>query len=146
MDITDSTKALIQHIQPLKLKHSDLVSRAFIDFYCQCHQGMDYLLPAGMRDTIRLVDILQWFFQCIDQGRPLTLIDLMWKDVVGPTLSEYRADEAIEQELLGLFERGDLKAGLSQWDLQRRPDGGVNLPLRTLLEDIDQIEQAQRHP
>ncbi|NJL46079.1 MAG: hypothetical protein HC922_10975 [Leptolyngbyaceae cyanobacterium SM2_3_12] len=45
MDITDATQILIQHVQPLKLKHSDPISQAFIDFYCQCHQGMDYLFP-----------------------------------------------------------------------------------------------------
>ncbi len=143
MDITDATKVLIQAIRPLKLKYSDPVSQAFIDFYCQCHQGMDYLLPAAVRATIRLADILQWFCQCVDQGRPSTLVQLMWKDVVGPTLEEYKADEAIEKTLLTLFEQGGLKAGLNQWDLERRPDGGVDLTLRNLLDDIHQIEQAQ---
>jgi hypothetical protein len=146
MDITDSTEALIEAIRSLKLKYSDPVSQAFIDFYCQCHQGMDYLLPLGVRETVRLVDILQWFCQCVDQGRPSTLVQLMWKDVVGPTLAEYMADEAIEHTLLSLFEQGELKAGLSHWDLKRRSDGGVDLTLRNLLDDIHQIEQAQPTP
>jgi len=35
MDITDSTKALIQKAQALKANHADPASQAFIDFYCQ---------------------------------------------------------------------------------------------------------------
>ncbi|MGF1569854.1 MAG: hypothetical protein ACFCVD_17590 [Nodosilinea sp.] len=143
MDITDSTRALIQQVQPLKRKHHDPVSQAFIDFYCQCHQGMDYLFPVGVRETIRLVDILTWFCHCVDQGKPSTLIHLMWNDVVGPTLAEYQADEAIETDLTKHFETGDLRLDLSHWDLERQADGSVKLVLKTLLTDIYQLEQAQ---
>jgi hypothetical protein len=143
MDITDSTKALIGHVQPLKLKYPDAASEAFIDFYCQCRQGLDYLLPMGVKETVRLVDILQWFCQCVDQGGPPTLIQLMWHDVAGPTLAAYRGDEATEARLTRLFMQGDLRPNLSQWDREQRPDGGVNLPLRSLLNDLYHIEQAQ---
>ena len=64
---------------------------------------MDYLFPPGIRATVRLLDILQWFCDCVDQGEPSTLIRLMWKDVVGPSLEEYQADEAIESRLMALF-------------------------------------------
>ena len=144
MDITDATKALIVQVQALKAVHSDLVSQAFIDFYCQCRQGMDYLFPPGIRATVRLLDILQWFCDCVDQGELSTLIQLMWKDVVGPSLEEYQADEAIESRLMALFEHGDLKDTIRQWDLERRADGGVNLTLKTLLSEIEQVEQASR--
>jgi hypothetical protein len=140
MDITDSTKALIAKVQTLKDDHADAVSQAFIDFYCQCRQGMDYLFPEGVKETVRLLDILQWFCDCVDQGEPSTLIQLMWKDVVGPSWAEYQADEVVENKLLELFEHGDLKEKIRQWDLERRADGGVNLTLRTLLDDIHQIE------
>jgi hypothetical protein len=143
MDITDSTKSLIAKIQTLKTRHEDSVSLAFIDFYCQCRQGMDYLLPAGVKETVRLLDILQWFCDCVDQGEPSTLIQLMWKDIVGPSLAEYQADEAIEATLMDLFEHGDLKDKIRQWDLERRADGGVNLTLRDLLGEIHQIEVEQ---
>ncbi len=144
MDITDATKALIVQVQALKAVHPDPVSQAFIDFYCQCRQGMDYLFPPGIRATVRLLDILQWFCDCVDQGEPSTLIRLMWKDVVGPSLEEYQADEAIESRLMALFEHGDLKDTICQWDLERRADGGVNLTLKTLLSEIDEVEQASR--
>ncbi|MEM6436162.1 MAG: hypothetical protein AAF773_20260 [Cyanobacteria bacterium P01_D01_bin.115] len=144
MDITDATKALIVQVQALKAVHPDPVSQAFIDFYCQCRQGMDYLFPPGIRATVRLLDILQWFCDCVDQGEPSTLIQLMWKDVVGPSLEEYQADEAIESRLMALFEHGDLKDTIRQWDLERRADGGVNLTLKTLLSEIEQVEQASR--
>ncbi|NMF85071.1 hypothetical protein [Nodosilinea sp. P-1105] len=147
MDITDSTKTLIQHVQPLKLKYADLTSQTFIDFYCQCLQGIDYLFPQEVKATVRLLDILNWFCQCIDQKQPSTLIRLMWNDVVGPTLNDYTADEAIETQLTRIFEQGTLHTGLAHWDLERRPDGSVNLPLRSLLAEIAQLELAQgAHP
>jgi hypothetical protein len=145
MDVTDSTKDLIRRVQQLKANHADQVTQAFIDFYCQCQQGIDYLFPDGIRQTVRLLDILQWFCDCVDQGEPSTLIQLMWKDVIGPTLAEYKADEAIEASLLDLFEHGDLKETIRQWDLERRSDGGVNLPLRTVLAEIHEIEVAHRN-
>jgi hypothetical protein len=144
MDITDSTKAQIQSVQSLKAAHPDPVSQAFIDFYCQCRQGMDYLFPIGVKESVRLLDILQWFCDCVDQGEPSTLIQLMWKDIVGPSLGEFQADEVIEHHLLNLFKHGDLKEHIRQWDLDRRADGGVNLTLRTLLREIYELEQAQQ--
>ena len=144
MDITDSTKDLIQKAQTLKVNHSDPVSQAFIDFYCQCRQGMDYLFPVGVKESVRLLDVLQWFCDCVDQGGPSTLIQLMWKDVVGPSLAEFQADEATESHLLALFQQGDLKDHIHQWDLERRADGGVNLTLKTLLKEIHELEQAQQ--
>jgi hypothetical protein len=74
---------------------------------------------------------------------PYTLLQLMWKDVVGPSLAEFQADEAIESHLLALFKRGDLKDHIRHWDLERRADGGVKLTLRTVLKEIHQLEQAQ---
>ncbi len=142
MDITDSTKDLIQKAQALKEKHPDPVSQAFIDFYCQCRQGMDYLFPVRVKESVRLLDVLQWFCDCVDQGGPSTLIQLMWKDVVGPSLAEFQADEAVESHLLDLFQQGDLKDHIRQWDLERRADGGVNLTLRTVLKEIQELEQA----
>jgi hypothetical protein len=144
MDITDATKDLIQKAQTLKANHPDPVSLAFIDFYCQCRQGMDYLFPAGVKESVRLLDILQWFCDCVDQGEPSTLIQLMWKDVVGPSLAEFQADEATESHLLDLFKHGDLKDHIRQWDLERRADGGVNLTLRTLLKEIHELEQPSQ--
>jgi hypothetical protein len=93
---------------------------------------------------VRLLDILQWFCHCVDQGEPSTLIQLTWKDVVGPSLAEFQADEATESHLLALFEHGDLKDHIRQWDLERRADGGVNLTLRMLLREIYELEQAQQ--
>jgi hypothetical protein len=145
MDITDSTKDLIQKAQVLKANHSDPVSQAFIDFYCQCRQGMDYLFPQGVKESVRLLDVLQWFCDCVDQGEPSTLIQLMWKDVVGPSLAEFQADEAVESHLLALFQQGDLKDHIRQWDLERRANGGVNLTLRTVLKEIHELEQAQNN-
>lgn len=141
MDVTNSTKDLIRKVQQLKVNHADQVTQAFIDFYCQCQQGIDYLFPDGIKETVRLLDILQWFCDCVDQGEPSTLVQLMWNDVIGPTLAEYKDDEAIEASLLTLFEQGDLKETIRQWDLERRADGGVNLPLRTVLAEIHEIEE-----
>ncbi|MBW4654173.1 MAG: hypothetical protein KME20_14215 [Kaiparowitsia implicata GSE-PSE-MK54-09C] len=140
MDITPATHQLIGAVQRLKPKYSDPASLLFIDFYCQCKQGCDYLFPAPVRETVRLIDILQWFFDCVARKEPTALIQLMWKDVVGPTLGEYLADEKIEQTLWQAFE-GDVSQSLADWDLERLPTGGVRLVLRELLDDIYQVEQ-----
>ncbi|MEB3210540.1 MAG: hypothetical protein VKL39_04270 [Leptolyngbyaceae bacterium] len=145
MDITASTKELIQKVQQLKATHPDQVSQVFIDFYCQCQQGIDYLFPVGVKETIRLFDVLQWFCNCVDQKKTPTLIQLMWNDVVGPSLEEYQDDERIESSLLTLFQGGDLQEMIRQWDLDRRADGSVNLKLRTLLNDIHTIEITHRN-
>jgi hypothetical protein len=77
---------------------------------------------------VRLLDILQWFCDCVDQGEPSTLIQLMWKDVVGPSLAEFQADEATESHLLALFKHGDLKDHIRQWDLERRATAALTSP------------------
>ncbi|MEM9002198.1 MAG: hypothetical protein AAGE59_01600 [Cyanobacteria bacterium P01_F01_bin.86] len=149
MDVTESTKDLIYKVQRLKAKHTDPVSTTFIDFYCQCCQGVDYLFPEGMRSSVQLLDILQWFFQCVDSKEPPTLVRLMWQDIVGPTLEEYQEDEGIEQRLLRTFESGALQLYIQNWDRERNPDGSdhlkgngsVHLVLRELLEDIQNLEQ-----
>lgn len=62
MDITPSTKELITKVQQLKSQFTDPVSPLFIDFYCQCKQGIDYLLTP-LQDSVRLLDILNYFAQ-----------------------------------------------------------------------------------
>jgi len=149
MDVSNLTKDLTQHMQALKDKHTDVVSVTFIDFYCQCRQGSDYLFPEAMRNTMRLLDILNWFFACVDGAEPPTLVQLMWHDIAGPTLKEYTRDEAIEHNLLEAFESGALKLFIQEWDRERNPDGtshlkkdgSVHLVLRELLEDMWAIER-----
>ncbi|ACK73770.1 hypothetical protein PCC7424_5705 (plasmid) [Gloeothece citriformis PCC 7424] len=140
MDITSSTKQLVSQVQLLKSKYSDLCSISFIDFYCQCREGSDYLFGSSIGKQIRLVDILQWFLQCVDHQKPIPLIELMWKDIAGPTLGAYQQDERIERGLLKAFISQELKEAVQTWDLQRTEDGGVNLILRNLLNDIDKLE------
>jgi hypothetical protein len=142
MDITPQTKQLIEQIQPLKARYTDPASLLFIDFYCQCKEGCDYLFPVAVRDTVRLIDILQWFLACAHQGQPTALVQLMWNDVVGPTLGEYLADEKIERRLTAAFQ-SDLNEILSHWDRVMLPSGNINLVLRQLLDEVAQIEQAQ---
>lgn len=141
MDLTPQTRQLIESIQPLKSLHADPISTLFIDFYCQCKQGCDYLFPVSMRTSIRLLDILQWFLDCAEIGKLTPLIQLMWKDVVGPTLGEYLEDEKIESRLISAFQ-SDLHSSLAEWDRVNLPNGSVRLSLRELLADIAAIEQA----
>ncbi len=141
MDITPQTKKLIAAIQALKPQYTDLASTIFIDFYCQCKQGCDYLFPGGVKESVRLIDILNWFLECVDKGEPIPLIQLMWQDIVGPTLSEYQEDEQIEKRLLRAFQ-SDLHHVLATWDKATLPSGGVRLILRDLLNDIHKLEQA----
>lgn len=143
MDITESTRSLNSKIQQLKSKFSDPASILFIDFYCQCKQGCDYLFPAEVKKTVRLFDILQLFFDCVEQGHPTTLVQLMWKDVAGPTLSEYREDEAIEKRLRRAFQDHELKAQIQTWDRGEMNSIGLNLILRDLLKAISQLELEQ---
>lgn len=142
MDITPATKQLVQQVQQLKSQYTDAASVLFIDFYCQCKEGMDYLFPVSVKESIRLVDILQWFLDCVEQGKPNTLISLMWKDVVGPTLGEYLGDEKTERQLMAAFQ-GDVSSQLTHWDRVQLKDGQVWLILRELLDAIAQLEQAQ---
>lgn len=144
MDITDSTKDLNSKVQQLKSKFTDPVSTAFIDFYCQCKEGCDYLFPAEVKDSMRLLDILQWFFDCVDKESPTALIELMWKDVIGPTLGEYEEDEAKERQLWESFIRGELKHQIHDWDRMRMSNGGVRLTLRELLGAISRIEREHK--
>lgn len=141
MNITLATKKLIEKIQPLKLKYTDLASQTFIDFYCQCRQGCDYLFPLSVKNSVTVLQILDWFLISVDQGRPYILVQLMWKDVIGPTLTEYQDDENIEHNLNTIFSQPQLKEVVQTWDLKRLSDGQVFLTLRELLHDISDIEQ-----
>lgn len=144
MDITESTKQLNIKVEQLKSKFTDPVSQLFIDFYCQCKQGSDYLFPADVKESIRLWDILEWFFECVDNKSPSTLIELMWKDVVGPTLGEYQQDEAIEGRLHRAFQSAQLKELIQNWDLERTSSGSVRLILRELLGEISYLEREHK--
>lgn len=144
MDITQSTKDLISKVQTLKSKYSDLSSTLFIDFYCQCKEGCDYLFPKSVKESIRLLDILQWFFDSFEKGEPTILVQLMWQDIVGPTLGEFQRDEKIERKLWKAFSDKTFKASLQNWDRESRLDGGVNLILRELLTEIDFIEKEHQ--
>ena len=143
MDITPATKELIIKVQQLKSQFSDPVSPLFIDFYCQCKQGIDYLLTP-IQDSVRLLDILNYFVDCVHEEKPTPLIELMWKDIVGPTLGEYKEDEAIERRLRDAFEGGELKHQIQSWDIKRMNDGSVKLILRDLLREISRIEQDHK--
>jgi hypothetical protein len=116
-----------------------------LTFIASAARGWTTSFPTGVKESVRLLDVLQWFCDCVDQGEPSTLIQLMWKDVVGPSLAEFQADEAVESHLLALFKQGDLKDHIRQWDLERRANGGVNLTLRTVLKEIHELEQAQNN-
>ncbi|MFB2834043.1 hypothetical protein [Floridanema evergladense] len=144
MDITEATKNLNSKVQQLKSKFTDPVSTTFIEFYCQCKEGCDYLFPPAVKESIRLLDIVQWFFDCIEKEAPTTLVELMWKDIVGPTLGEYQADEAVEQKLLQAFQNGTLKNHIQDWDMVRTSSGSVNLILRGLLTEISRLESEQK--
>jgi|GEM_PF-1559348 len=144
MDITPRTKALIQDVQALKPKHAEDISVLFIDFYCQCREGCDYLFPPVVKDSVRLLDILQWFVECIEYRQPTPLIRLMWNDVVGPTLGEYLVDEQTEKRLHSAF-KTDLPALIQAWDRVQLPSGSVQLVLRELLADICAVEAAHIH-
>ncbi|MEB3360030.1 MAG: hypothetical protein VKK04_25110 [Synechococcales bacterium] len=139
MNITPETKQLIAAVQALKPQYPDPASSLFIDFYCQCRQGMDYLFPATVHQTVRLLDILQWFFDCIDRKEPTSLVRLMWNDVAGPTLQEYLGDEKIEASLLTAFE-GDCHCYLEHWDRVQLRDGSVRLVMKELLAAISDLE------
>lgn len=142
MDITPETKRLIASIQQLKPHYSDPASALFLDFYCQCRQGCDYLFPPAVRQSVRLVDILQWFFECAERGEPTNLVRLMWKDVAGPTLAEYMADEKIEQALQAAFTT-HLNQELESWDRAITPGGNIKLLLKDLLAEMHAVEQEQ---
>ncbi len=144
MDITESTKLLNRKIQHLKTQFTDTVSTAFIDFYCQCKEGCDYLFPLEFKESIRLLDILQWFFDCVERESPTTLIELMWKDIMGPTLGEYQEDDNKEKQLWKAFQNGELKNQIQNWDLVRKRDGSVNLTLRKLLGEISRVEREHK--
>ncbi|MGK7880452.1 MAG: hypothetical protein AB4060_10180 [Crocosphaera sp.] len=144
MNITDSTKKLIAKVQLLKSKYDDLASLTFIDFYCQFREGCDYLFPQNMKDSVRIFDILVCFFQCVEAGSKSIIIELMWQDVMGPTLGEYLQDERTEKQLKKLLNTPELKESVRKWDRKRRPDGGVDLILRNLLQDIENAEVTLR--
>ena len=140
MDITKSTKELNAQVQTLKTKYSDLASLTFIDFYCQCREGCDYLFPTSIRQDVKIIDILNWFFQCVENGSFTLLIQLMCQDIIGPSLTEFNQDQATENQLNQAFHTENLKAAVSKWDCERQPNGSVNLILRNLLQDLIKIE------
>jgi hypothetical protein len=144
MNVTDATKELTLRVQQLKAQFPDPASCYFIDFYCQCQEGSDYLFPAPVQRSFRLFDIVQWFFECIERGAPNALIDLMWNDVMGPTMEIYRTDESTERRLRSAFASGEIKMHLSRWDRVSLPDGNMRLVLNELLAAIAQLEQVHR--
>ncbi|GAB1541679.1 hypothetical protein NUACC21_43510 [Scytonema sp. NUACC21] len=144
MDITESTKQLNSKVEQLKSKFTDPVSQVFIDFYCQCKQGIDYLFPADVKESIRLWDIVEWFFECVGNKSPSTLVELMWKDVVGPSLREYKEDEATEERLYKAFQNDRLRTLIKEWDRVTTSSGNVRLILRELLGEISQIEREHK--
>lgn len=73
-----------------------------VDVGINSKYGVDYLFTP-IEDSVRLLDILQYFVECVNKGTPTLLIELMWKDIVEPTLSEYMEDEAIERRLREAF-------------------------------------------
>ncbi|TVQ45509.1 MAG: hypothetical protein EA365_07515 [Gloeocapsa sp. DLM2.Bin57] len=141
MDVTNNTKELIVKMQSLKLKYTDLASQTFIDFYCQCKQGCDYLFPDSVKSSVTILHILEWFLLSVEKRSPYLLIELMWKDIIGPTLAEYQEDEKIEENLTTLFTQPELAEAVQNWDRKPRPDGGVTLTLRELLQDMTDLEQ-----
>lgn len=145
MNITPETQKLIEAVQGLKQEFSDPASDLFIDFYCQCRQGMDYLFPTQMHQSVRLLDILQWFFECIDQKEPTSLVKLMWEDIVGPSLRDVLGDEKVEAKLRKSFE-GDFRPSLEHWDRVHLPNGSVKLVMKELLKSIQQLETATNLP
>ncbi|MGK7946994.1 MAG: hypothetical protein AB4058_21245 [Microcystaceae cyanobacterium] len=144
MDITDSTKKLIAQVKTLKSKYTDLASLTFIDFYCQCREGCDYLFSPTVKQSVRILDILMWFFQCVEARSLIPLTALMWRDVMGPTLGEYQADEKTEKQIETVLASPQLRESVMSWDRQPSADGGVNLILRNLLEEIETIEAQQK--
>jgi hypothetical protein len=140
MDITKNTKQLIIDVQKLKSKYSDLASVTFLDFYCQCREGCDYLFAKSMKKEVRILDILNWFLQAVENRSFSLLITLMCRDIIGPSLPEFQQDEETENSLKNAFKSEDLQASVLQWDCQRNSDGSVNLILRNLLQDIENIE------
>ncbi|MFM7424296.1 MAG: hypothetical protein ACKO7W_04765 [Elainella sp.] len=143
MDITPETKRLIEQVQQLKPNYTDAASQLFLDFYCQCREGCDYLFPPEVRTTVRLLDILQWFLDCAEKGGPTQLVRLMWKDVEGPTLGDYLQDEKIERGLNTAFST-HLTQELAAWDRIMLPSGNAHLLLKDVLQALHQVEQAQR--
>ncbi|WP_446420860.1 hypothetical protein [Coleofasciculus sp.] len=98
-----------------------------------------------LQDSVRLLDILNYFVDCVHEEKPTPLIELMWKDIVGPTLSEYMEDEAIEIRLREAFEGSELKNQIQGWDIKRMNDGSVKLILRDLLGEINRIEREYKN-
>jgi hypothetical protein len=141
MDVTTATKKLSEEMQPLKLKYTDLASQTFIDFYCQCRQGCDYLFPLPVKSSVTILHILEWFLLSVEKREPYLLIELMWKDVIGPTLAEYQEDEKIEHNLATVFSQPELQQAVQNWDRESLPNGGVNLILRELLKDMSDLEK-----
>ena len=140
MLLKESTQQIIIKVQKIKPKFTDPVSPIFIDFYCQCKQGIDYLFTP-LRELVQLVDILQWFVDCVEKEAPTPLIELMWQDIATLKEIEYEANCLIEKKLRDAFASNELKLQIQDWDLKRMSSGGMQLILINLLSEISQIER-----
>ena len=142
MILKESTKQIVNKVQQIKPKFTDPVSPIFIDFYCQCKQGIDYLFTP-IKELIQLVDILQWFVDCVDKEAPTPLIELMWEDIAGVNRCEYE-NNTIEKKLREAFANHELKRQIKDWDLKKMSSGGMQLILINLLAEISKIEKEHQ--
>lgn len=143
MILKESTKQIVKKVQQIKPRFTDPVSPIFIDFYCQCKQGIDYLFTP-IKELVQLVDILQWFVDCVDKKAPTPLIELMWQDIASLDKGEYEPDQKIEKKLRDAFASNELKLQIKDWDLKRMSSGGMQLVLINLLSEISQIEREHQ--
>lgn len=51
----------------------------------------------------------------------------MSKDIIDPTLAEFKRDEEIEKRLKTAFSSDELKISILEWDCQPQSNGNVNL-------------------
>jgi hypothetical protein len=143
MILKDSTKQIVRKVQQIKPHFTDPVSPIFIDFYCQCKQGIDYLFTP-IKELVQLVDILQWFVDCVDKKAPTPLIELIWQDIAGLPNNHINDDNAIEKKLRAAFASNELRSQIKDWDLKRMNSGGMQLILINLLAEISRIEKEHQ--
>lgn len=143
MILKESTKQIVNKVQQIKPHFTDPVSPLFIDFYCQCKQGIDYLFTP-IKELVQLVDILQWFVDCVDKKAPTPLIELMWQDISGLSTNISNDEDAIEKKLREAFASNELKQQIQDWDLKRMSSGGMQLILINLLSEISKIEREHQ--
>jgi hypothetical protein len=142
MILKESTKQIVRKVQKIKPHFTDPVSPIFIDFYCQCKQGIDYLFTP-IKELVQLVDILQWFVDCVDKEAPTPLVELMWQDIA-ILKGESETEPGIEKKLRDAFASNELKRQIKNWDLKRMSSGGMQLVLINLLSEISQIEREHQ--